>query len=325
MSDETKVPSKSLSLEDFRITPVSGGIAPTGPIAARAAIAPQDPLGSLAGLRGTWRGTGFNQIWRPFHGSQDRFLELNETTEVLQFVEIPGDIPNRGLLQEDITLHGLTYLQMINDANVVQNGQPAGIHIEPGIWLSIPLTTNPQDPETVARLANIPHGTSFVAQGIAISSNGTPTFPPVSITPFTIAPPNTLIPFPETNLDTATTFRTPPGDIPNVTQAMLDNPNVVLAAGSAGKNINSVITLQISTTDLNPPTSGGGTANIAFLQGTEGGPNAQSVQVDATFWIEEFLDDQGNTKSQLQYSQRVLLNFNGLSWPHVSVATLLKD
>jgi hypothetical protein len=325
MSNGTKLPSKSLSLEDFRITPVSGDIAPTGPIAARAAIAPQDPLGSLAGLRGTWRGTGFNQIWRPFHGSQDRFLELNETTEVLQFVEIPGDIPNRGLLQGDITLHGLTYLQMISDANVVQNGQPAGIHIEPGIWLSIPLTTNPQDPETVARLANIPHGTSLVAQGSATASNGAPTFPTVDITPFTIAPPNALIPFPETNLGTATTFRTLPGDIPNVTQAMVDNPNVVLAAGVAGKQIKSVTKLQISTTDLNPPSSGGGTANIAFLQGAVGGPNAQSVQVDATFWIEEFLDADGNTKLQLQYSQRVLLNFNTLSWPHVSVATLLKD
>jgi hypothetical protein len=325
MSDETKVPSKSLSLENFRITPVSGPLKPTGPIAARAALAPQDPLGSLAGLRGTWRGTGFNQIWRPFHGSQDRFLELNETTEVLQFVEIPGDIPNRGFLQGDIALHGLTYLQMINDANVVQNGQPAGIHIEPGIWLSIPVTTNPQDPETVARLANIPHGTSLVAQGTATPSNGTPTFLQASITPFTIAPPNTLIPFPETDLGTATDFRTPTAEIPHVTQAMVDNPNVVLAAGVAQKQIKSVTKLQISTTDLNPPPSGGGTANIAFLQGTAPGPNAQSVQVDATFWIEEFLDNQGNTKSQLQYSQRVLLNFNGLSWPHVSVATLLKD
>jgi hypothetical protein len=27
---------------------------------------------------------------------------------------------------------------------------------------------------------------------------------------------------------------------------------------------------------------------------------------------------------QLQYTQTVLLNFLGLSWPHVSVATLLK-
>lgn len=224
-----------------------------------------------------------------------------------------------------IALHGLTYLQMISDANVTQNGQPAGIHIEPGIWLNIPVTTNPQDPETVARLANIPHGTSLVAQGTATPSNGTPTFPPASITPFTIAPPNTLIQFPETNLGNPTDFRTKPGDIPHVTQAMVDNPNVVLAAGAAQNQIESVTKLQISTTDLNPPPSGGGTANIAFLQGTAGGPNAQSVQVDATFWIEEFLDNQGNTKSQLQYSQRVLLNFNVLSWPHVSVATLLKD
>ena len=50
---------------------------------------------------GTWIGTGFNQIWRPFDGlqqqpPQDRFLELNETSEILQFVEIQGDIPNRG-------------------------------------------------------------------------------------------------------------------------------------------------------------------------------------------------------------------------------------
>jgi hypothetical protein len=29
------------------------------------------------------------------------------------------------------------------------------------------------------------------------------------------------------------------------------------------------------------------------------------------------------TAPQIQYSQHVLLNFNGLSWPHVSVATLV--
>lgn len=326
MSDDTKAPSNSLTMDDFRITPVSGQIGPTVPLAARAAVAPSDPLGSLAGLRGTWRGTGFNQIWRPFHGTQDRFLELNETTEILQFVEIPGDIPNRGLLQEDITLHGLTYLQKINDANVKQqNGQPAGIHIEPGIWISVPATANPLDPPTVARLANIPHGTSIVAQGTAAPSNGTPPFAPASIIPFTIAPPNTPVPFPEMNLGVPTTFRTPPGDIPHVTQAMVNNPNVVLAAGVTGKQIQAVTTLRISTIPLNPPPSGGGNANISFLQGTAGGPNAQSVEVDAIFWIEDFLDENGKQKTQLQYSQRVLLNFNGLSWPHVSVATLLKD
>jgi hypothetical protein len=31
-----------------------------------------------------------------------------------------------------------------------------------------------------------------------------------------------------------------------------------------------------------------------------------------------------NEATQLQYSQIVLLNFNGLSWPHVTVGTLHK-
>lgn len=312
----------SLDMDDFSITSVSGPVVDPAVAAAGLGVS---PLGPLAQLVGEWKGTGFNQIWRPFHGTQDHFLELNETTEVLQFIEIPGNIPNRGLLQADINLHGITYLQKINDANVKQGGKPAGIHIEPGIWISIPLTTNPSDPATVARMANIPHGTSLVAQGSAIPVAGPPVFATVNITPFLIAPPHTLFPFPEQNLSIASAFRTAPADIPHVTQAMVDNPNVVLAAGIAGKTITSMTVLQISTTNLNPPpTTGGGTDNIAFLQGAAGGPNAQSIQMDAIFWIEEFVDKHGQHKLQLQYSQTVILNFNGLSWPHVSVATLSK-
>jgi hypothetical protein len=196
-----------------------------------------NPLGPLADLSGTWKGHGFNQIWRPFHGTQDRFLELNETNETMQFDEIPGDIPNRGLLQADINLHGLTYLQQIQDAHVLgPNGKPAGIHIEPGIWINIPATTNPLDPPTVARLANIPHGTSIVAQGSASPPiNYATTFPPASITPFTIAPPHTSIQFPEVNLGTASQFRTPPADVPNVTQAMLDKPEHRIGPGDRRK------------------------------------------------------------------------------------------
>jgi hypothetical protein len=221
----------------------------------------------------------------------------------------------------------LRYLQQIQDAKVLgPNGKPAGIHVEPGLWLNIPATTNPQDASTVARLANIPHGTSFVAQGSAFPvANHAPTFAPASITPFTIAPPHNPISFPETNLGVPSAFRTPPADIPNVTQAMVNNPNVVLANAITGQNIISTTTLKVSTTDLNPPATGGGTSNIAFLQGAAGGPNAVSAQVDAIFWIETVKEANGATRLQLQYSQTVLLNFNGLSWPHVSVATLLKQ
>lgn len=319
MADQTPSSNdqNSLSMGDFSITSVSR------PVRAAGVPRPPNPLGLLAGLRGKWKGTGFNQIWRPFQPipTSDHFLELNETEEVLHFVEIPGDIPNRGLLQQDIELHGLTYLQKINDANVKQaNGKPAGIHIEPGIWIDVPPTTNPQDPETVARLANIPHGTSLIAQGTAKAITGPPTFKPVDITPFVIGQPANLVHFPEQTLSTPSNFRTQASDIPHVTQAMLDNPNVVLSNALAGKTVKSFTLLVISTIPLNPPPSGGGTSNICFLQGTAGGPNAQGASMDAIFWIEE-LD---NGKHLLQYSQRVLLNFNGLSWPHVSVATLEK-
>ena len=280
------------------------------------------PISSAPG-----KGHGFNQIWRPFHGSQDRFLELNKTMETLEFDEIPGDIPNRGFLQADINLHGIRYLQQIQDAHVLgPNGKPAGIHIEPGLWINAVQTTNPQDAPTVARMANIAHGTSMVARGSSQPViNRAPLIGPASVTPFTIAPPHTPIQFPETNLGIPSQFRAPPGDIPNVTQAMVNNPNLVLSQAIAGKNIVSTTTLRISTTPRNPSTSGGGTDNIAFLQGNSAGPNAQAASVDAIFWIETVKEANGATKHLLQYTQTVLLNFNGLSWPHVSVATLEKQ
>jgi hypothetical protein len=73
----------------------------------------------------------------------------------------------------------------------------------------------------------------------------------------------------------------------------------------------------------NASLTGGGTANIAFLTGAKDGPNAVTARVSATFWLETL---QGDTEPrQLQYSQLVLLNFNTLSWPHVTVATLQKQ
>jgi hypothetical protein len=303
---------------DFKLTSVSGRIPQTQP----------NPFTPIDMFLGRWEGRGFNQIWRPSFGApnQDHFLELNETMETLEFDVIPGDIPNRGLLQKDVNLHGLRYLQQIKDAHVLgTDGLPAGIHVEPGVWLTVPATDNPQDVPTVARMGNIPHGTSFVAQGTALPTiNNAPPIASVSITPFVIGQPANLVPFPESTLTNPSQFRTQPQDIPTVTQAMVDNPNSVLAAAVANQQIISTATLKISTTVLNPPTTGGGTSNIAFLQGTAGGPNAQSAQVDAIFWVEKVKMANGSIKTQLQYSQRVLLNFNTLSWPHVSVATLVK-
>ena len=75
------------------------------------------------------------------------------------------------------------------------------------------------------------------------------------------------------------------------------------------------------------PDVGGGVDNIAFLTGKgsppSGGPNADAVPVTSIFWIERVRDRNGHEFDQLQYTQRVLLNFNGLSWPHITVATLV--
>jgi hypothetical protein len=277
-----------------------------------------NPLGPLAQLAGTWGGKGFNVIWRPhFPASQsDRFLELNLTDDQIQFDAISGAIPNRGLLQNDINMFGLTYLQQISDANL-----HAGLHIEPGIWATVPATTNPAESPTVVRMASIPHGTTILAQGTATTAAGPPNIPNDNILPFVIGNPANTFNFPEQNLATPSPFRSPPPQLVGITQAMVNNPNSVLQAALVGHTILSTTTLHVSTVPANPLT-GGGTDNTAFLVGGAGGPNAVSAAVSATFWIETV---KGNPNFlQLQYTQLVLLNFNGLSWPHVTVATLRK-
>ncbi|MGC2164099.1 MAG: heme-binding protein [Silvibacterium sp.] len=279
-----------------------------------------NPLGPLAALGGEWGGKGFNTIWRPNHTppGQDHFLELNLTLDSITFTAISGAIPNRGLLQPDINMFGLTYLQQISDANL-----DAGLHIEPGIWAVAPVTTDPAEVATVVRMASIPHGTTILAQGTATTASGPPNIPNINILPFFIGDPAATLNFPEQNLATPTTFRSSGAQIVGITQAMVNNPNSVLQAVIAGQTILSTTTLQISTQPPAPIT-GGGTSNTAFLTGDPTtSPNAVSFAVSATFWIEtvkgtpDFL--------QLQYSQTVLLNFNGLSWPHVTVGTLKKS
>jgi LysM repeat protein len=288
-------------------------------------------LGFLEGLKGTWTGKGFNVIWRPFQGGppeQDRFLELNLTEETLRFEEIPGAIPNRGLLQPDINMFGLWYLQQIADANIKgADGKPAGLHLEPGIWARVPQTEHPQEVPTVIRMASIPHGTTVLAQGIASPSREGPDITDINITPFVIGNPAKLITtFPEPDLSKPSQFRTPPAGLVGIDQAIIDNPNLVLKRALEGTRIKDTVVLAVSS-DTSTPVFGGGQANTAFLQGSPNeGPNAEAKLVTATFWIEttEGPVAGGPDFHQLQYTQRVLLNFNGLSWPHITVATLLR-
>ena len=356
------------------------------------------PLGALAHFTGTFAGNGFNLIFRPqnaatsptplptsAHGPDDNILELNLTNETLSFSQALGSVPNRGMVQGDIFLNGVPYVQSISD---VTEGSPVAIHFEPGIWLAVPATTNPAEPQTFVRMASIPHGTTINLQGTASAPvAGPPVIPAVDPTPFIDAT-RTPFPFPSQTATDAHTFRIPQDlstHIANgtITQAILDDPNTVLRNAISGQHIVETVTIEVASAPEVPagplaiPAVGGGADNIAFLQGS-GPPNADVPDqqpapagrtlagVKSTFWIETieheihlpiFTPGHGPitvpsdphpvlggpgprftlhppfpiprpitirlSSTQIQYSQIVLLNFNGLSWPHVSVATLV--
>ncbi len=324
------------------------------PVALARAATPVDPRGLLAGFVGNlplaapgqdnpkrqWSGQGFNLIWRPNFGNQtgtkDFFLELNLTQEVLDFTDITGSgqnvgIANRGALQKDILLGGISYLQQVTD-----RVSGVGQHFEPGVWINVPNTTKPAEPASVVRMGSIPHGTTVNLEGVAFTAP-TPLIADTTITPFQVGNPDDgtsgLAHFPEETLANVTTSRTPTASVPGLTQAVLTNPNLLLKNAIAGQTITRTTVLIIASdpTLMPPPagplpahaTLGGGISNIGFLSGgVSTGFNANVLSTTAIFWIETVKNPDGTEFLQLQYTQRVLLVFNGLVWPHVSVATL---
>jgi len=261
-------------------------------------------LGPLHNLGGTWVGSGFNLISLPdFADSKPFRLKLSSTREVLEFTQIGGPVPNRGSQgQPDINLFGLTYLQRVSD--VVTNG---ALHIEPGLWLFVPETNVPKQGATVVRQGSIPHGTSILLQGAVIPTvNGGPRIGVVDSTPFTaagpIVNPGYLAPF------------TDPPLPPDFKPSFVKNLNLALQEDILGQTIVETEVLSVSTTN------GGGIVNIPFLVS-----NANAVRFDAIFWIEKVLQTDGTHFLQLQYTQTTILNFLDISWPHISVATLVKQ
>jgi hypothetical protein len=260
-------------------------------------------LGVLAGLRGSWNGKGFNLIARPDkQGGLPFSLELNATKESLEFTSISGPIPNRGSQQDDIFFLGLTYLQRISEAN-----ESGGLHIEPGIWINVPATTAPAAPASIVRLATIPHGNALLAQGKGFEVQGGPTISPASSTPVEAASGQ-----PVKGLGYLDPFFTaqPPAGIP---LGAIANPNLVLSEAIKGQSIVKTVVLLVASEPV------GGIENIPFLTA-----NATAIKMSAIFWIETIQLPNGQTRLQLQYSQTVVLNFEKINWPHVSVATLVK-
>ena len=225
-------------------------------------------LGPLAFLAGSWRGPGFNAIWRPDNpesapitnpaGQTKRFLELNLTHDSFDFHVIPGVVPNRGLSpQTDLSLYGLHYLQRVSDADPKPSPKvlPLGysttagqaLHIEPGLFMNVPAaipgTTPPGNTDTIVRMGSIPHGVTVLMQGPNPGTKpilGKPTIP--ALTPFStpgnVYPGLSPIPF--------------PGPYPGT------NPPLPLPAGSANPPAVGIQPIDLDAAAGPPPVPAGG-------------------------------------------------------------------
>ncbi|SMP54363.1 heme-binding protein [Noviherbaspirillum suwonense] len=323
---------------------------------------PPQNLGPLQNLLGIWtaNGTGWNMIALPFHNSlpspagfKFRVL-MNQYNEELRFTFVDDDVPNRGLLRSgdpnfDQFVVTVDYQQKI--AQVVAEDRPVSddaggtglpIHHEPGLWLymknrrskddRIRDNTVTEDEIDVARLASIPHGNSVLALGKSELHKGMPAIPPISGLPLGrfedvstpdydfksdpyFAPYKHYIDNPFMGNVTVPGF---PGFSP-------DDMNKILRFANQGVNIVKTTTLTVDSTRRT-----GGITNAPFSV-----REAEAVSMKSTFWIQELaeVDQFGNPKLRLQYSQVVMLDFfhpredespGRNAWPHISVATLEK-
>jgi hypothetical protein len=283
-------------------------------------------LGLLHDLPGRWVGKGFNLIARPARQGNPAnpvfFLELNGTHETLEFTAIASDIANRGDIEPTILLHAIHYLQTVTDLK-----DNSLIHKEPGLWVHVPKTIeNPSD--TYVRQATIPHGDSLVAQSTFFTTvaNG-PNIQPVDSFPFPLA-----APIPGLNDIAHATIMDPAYVGPYLNNTLPDgclpkglnpaktikDPTEVLRAEIHGQTITETVVIAISTAGV----ESGGIVNIPFVV-----KNAEASQMDAIFWIEKVTHPTFPHREflQLQYVQRVILDFDNIHWPHISVATLTKS
>jgi hypothetical protein len=293
-------------------------------------------FGLLSNLPGRWVGKGFNLFARPARqgiaANPVFFLELNATMETLEFGAVGGDVPDRGFSEPTSELHAIHYLQTVNDSLAM-----TAIHFEPGNWLHVPRTADCS--ESYVREATIPHGDSLLSQSTFFTTmNGGPILNPVNSLPF-----RGTDPIPGLNDNPANPLGAPytdpytnPVEGPNGNAfpanllaaglnpaQTIKDPTAVLRAAIANQTFVSTDVIQISTT------LPGGMVNVPFVKA-----DANAVQMDAIFWIETVAKDPEINRNneypksqfyQLQYVQRVILDFDNVHWPHISAATLIKE
>ena len=191
------------------------------------------------------------------------------------------------------------------------------------MWLNIPATTAPKADASIARLGTIPHGNAFCTVGFSVTEaiDGVPQIPPGSTVPFAIGSkpePGAANPFAEYDLSVPSQFRTTPLP-PGITQAIIDDPHQLLR-DTVGRQISGQgCTFVERTLLITSSSQSGGIANIPFISS-----NANTLDMESVFAIQTVLDATGNEFLQMQYSQVAMLNFRGMTFPHITVGTMVK-
>lgn len=264
-------------------------------------------FGNLTGLIGNWHGAnGFNLIAVPDQKGDFELL-IDPYTEDLIVNAVPATTPNRGL----IIIENIPTLQYSTTISETADSKNSLMHVEGGFWeLSTKSTRNAGF--DIFRIASVPHGNAVEAMGNSSVSNGPPAFDDDF---------NAL----------------PTGDLPTLsgyTDKYIGEPlypdfspvaptrtlsNYLQKQIDSGLKVTKTVTLRVSTRNK------GGIANIASIR-----TNANATEFDATFWIETLEDQDGKCFQQLQYAQRIMIEFpikidlpgQTIAWPHVNVNTL---
>ena len=240
-------------------------------------------FGNLSDLAGYWQGgNGFNMIAVP-NQKGDFELLVAPYTETLVINKVPATTPNRGMR----VIENIPTLQYSTTISVLDLGSL--MHVEGGFWeLSDPKLNDGFD---IFRIASVPHGNAVEAMGNSFRTAGRP-----DIDPALNGLPTGALPARFGYTDAYIGRPRYPAFSPQF-------PNKTLIAyldkqEQNGLTVVETVTLNVSTTNK------GGISNIASMRG-----QVTPTRFDATFWIETLQDQKGNSYRQLQYSQRVLLEF----------------
>ncbi|AOK63376.1 hypothetical protein WK43_04040 [Burkholderia ubonensis] len=251
---------------------------------------------------------------------QNYILKNSSYYEELTFTAIHGPVLNRGGIGAQVA-YTVFYSQRVyfadgpnKDALVhAENGSllllgdlqqqlgPYGNGNLPGLGNQIVSGSVPPTQEfNLVKQVAVPHGNSVLALGSYTYGSGAPDIPAATVLP--------------TGVDTAPYYAQSQVSNPNPVYTL--NPNQALVDALEIREPDAYIKLNVSSAN-----GSGAVTNIGFEQ-----QHANVAGYDFTYWLESL--DQGNSYTQLQYSQTITLKIpmagNTVSFPHVTVNTLTK-